>query len=82
MRTVICHPDNAAWARSKCAAPFVGNSYHGLPVMPDSYLPVWKYYPLPKWWRRWFLREKQRPPARVFFVVDLPPAGTWDTFSP
>jgi hypothetical protein len=44
-----------------------------LEVRVSQFCPTWgPPGPKPKWWRRWFLREKQRPPERVMYLVQMP----------
>lgn len=75
MKTILCSPENYVHVKNCTFAP--GDGTPGMLVQVDRFIPTWKEYPRPKWWRRWFLREKQKPRERVFFVVDLPLPTGW-----
>lgn len=74
---VVCSPENLAYLAVRDAGlgaeasgyPFP--TIDGLRVVVDQRARTWQTFPRPKWWRRWFLRAKQQPPRRVFYVVDL-----------
>lgn len=75
MKTIVCSGEDMAFVQANLLTNTnsdITAAYRGLPIRTDRFLPTWKTYPRPKRWRRWFLREKQRAPERVFFVIDMP----------
>jgi hypothetical protein len=77
MKHIVCSPENLAHVTAQVGGitpeyrGFPLADVAGMPIVANAYCPTWQTFPRPKWWRRWFLREKQRPPERVFYVVDL-----------
>jgi hypothetical protein len=70
-KTLLCSPENFTHLQSQIPPGQSLQAQLGTPVRVDRFVPTWKEYPRPKWWRRWFLREKQKPKERVFWVVDF-----------
>jgi len=76
VKVILCSPENFVYLKTQLPPgdPLKLAQYL-LDVRVDVHVPTWKTYPRPKWWRRWFLREKQKPPERVFYNVDLDASG-------
>lgn len=70
MKAIHCSPENAAYLLREIPKSSGIGALDGTQIRENAFIPTWKTYPRPKWWRRWFLREKQKPPERVYWIMD------------
>jgi len=68
---IIMSPENHALFVAGKLTEVKGEDFGaGVELMVSKFCPTWG--PEPKWWRRWFLREKRQ---RVIYRMDKTPLG-------